>query len=588
MLLRMRPFPPGFRFGVATADHQCEAYDGHDDIRDVWERERKLTPRGRATDFWNRFREDVDLARGLGCTAFRLSLSWARLEPSAGVWDDAAFAHYRDVLQYMRDAGMATVVTLHHNTWPLHVQAMGSGAGMLDPAFPDRLAQYAKNVAERLGDLIDWYVTLNEPNQLLYGYVKLWCMRNYAVPPGLGDASSAEQMDAVLKLIPNLFLAHTHARAAIHQVRPHALVGSNPLVLGLPRWVQHWVDRAATHLKHPDDLRAQARHISQTAILDCGRVDLSIAKIEMTNERMERALFSDPYDNAYAVAVAFGSHALLDAVNAAIHGEPVSSGGTREHDRSLDAIRRRGVLRVGVHPEPADLELALAHRIAERILGDASKVAFVTLRDEDRVDVTRSWLCAFDSFRKTLSLFATMLGTNWWNLGMAGRLAPFLCPRECVGALDYVGLDYYWGVPSIRPSQLERLLSAAECRYGNAPVWPGILYSILREQTAAFPGKPIIVIENGCVTTADKIARYQYIERHLESVQRAAAEGIPVEAYLCWSITSNREWGLPFDDSSDFGLYHIDLDTDPNLTRVPTVAATRYKEIIATRRARVL
>ena len=51
------------RFGVATADHQCEAYDGRDDIRDVWERVRGLVGRGKATDFWNRYREDVALAR---------------------------------------------------------------------------------------------------------------------------------------------------------------------------------------------------------------------------------------------------------------------------------------------------------------------------------------------------------------------------------------------------------------------------------------------------------------------------------------------------------------------------------------------
>ena len=57
------------RFGVATADHQCEAYDGHDDIRDVWERVRGLVARGKATDFWNRYGEDVELARGLGCTS---------------------------------------------------------------------------------------------------------------------------------------------------------------------------------------------------------------------------------------------------------------------------------------------------------------------------------------------------------------------------------------------------------------------------------------------------------------------------------------------------------------------------------------
>uniref|UniRef100_E6Q3R1 Uncharacterized protein n=1 Tax=mine drainage metagenome TaxID=410659 RepID=E6Q3R1_9ZZZZ len=43
-------------FGVATADHQCEAYDGNDDIRDLWERSRGLTERGKATDFWNRYR----------------------------------------------------------------------------------------------------------------------------------------------------------------------------------------------------------------------------------------------------------------------------------------------------------------------------------------------------------------------------------------------------------------------------------------------------------------------------------------------------------------------------------------------------
>src|SRR5688572_4362206 len=67
------PRPPRpFLFGVATADHQCEAYDPScPDIWDRWEREAGLTPRGAATDFWNRYPEDVELARDLGCRAFR-------------------------------------------------------------------------------------------------------------------------------------------------------------------------------------------------------------------------------------------------------------------------------------------------------------------------------------------------------------------------------------------------------------------------------------------------------------------------------------------------------------------------------------
>ncbi|HXW76122.1 MAG TPA: family 1 glycosylhydrolase, partial [Candidatus Eremiobacteraceae bacterium] len=291
-----------FRFGVATADHQCEAYDGHDDIRDVWERVRGLTPRGTATDFWNRYKEDIDLAKGLGCRAFRLSLAWARLEPEPGQWSDTAFSHYRDVLQYLRDAGMKTVITLHHNTWPLHVQAAGGGKGMLDPGFPARMTAYAREVAQRLGDLIDYYVTLNEPNQLVYGFIKGFWMRSYPVPPGLEPyATGEQQMDAVLTLIPNLFRAHTQARKAIQAVHPQSKLGTNPLVLGLPRWLQRWVNRAATHVKSPDDVRRQAIRMTQHHIIEPTRVDVSIAQISMTPERMTDVLFSEPYAVAHRV-----------------------------------------------------------------------------------------------------------------------------------------------------------------------------------------------------------------------------------------------------------------------------------------------
>ncbi|MBV8423731.1 MAG: family 1 glycosylhydrolase, partial [Candidatus Eremiobacteraeota bacterium] len=665
----------------------------------------------RATDFWNRYKEDVDLARKLGCRAFRLSLSWARLEPAADAWNAEAFAHYRDVLQYMRDAGMATVVTLHHNTWPVHVQAAGNGAGMLDAGFPDRMAAYAKEVASRLGDLIDYYVTLNEPNQLVYGYVKFWSMRNYAVPPGLEPfATGTDQMDALLRLIPNLFLAHARSRAAIRALRPDAPVGTNPLVLGLPRWLQHIIDGVATRLRTPDDVRRQAGRISQHRIVDSGEVDVSIAQITMTDRRMDRVLFSEPYavahfavlhptatamppnakswtgkigvqygtpasdcanryfpaahvqtfdavgdavralekhhvdlvfeddlilqqyatdelhlsrmhghDQPFAVAMALGSRALLNCVDIALraykrshpglpHGrnrktiahigrESVTPTRAPDLDPSLQKIERRGVLRVGIAPgvpglcvrnaagDYEGLEPDLARAIARQLLGPQGKVKFVELRGDRRIGATRSALQAFDAFRKTISMFATLLGTNWWNLGMAGKLAPFLCPKECVGTLDYVGIDYYWGVSSIWPSRLQRLVSAADCAYGNAPVWPDVLHEILREARAQFPGKPIVVIENGCVTSADNVARSDYITKHILEVQRAVAEGIPVVAYLCWSITSNREWGLQFDNNSDFGLWHIDLDNDPKLTRIPTAASERYAAIIAARSA---
>ena len=108
MLRALRPasaLPEDFIFGVATADHQCESYDSRtEDIRDVWERRRSQTVRGLATDFWNRYPEDVGLAQALGCTAFRFSIAWSRVEPAPGQFDDAALEHYGRVIATIRAA----------------------------------------------------------------------------------------------------------------------------------------------------------------------------------------------------------------------------------------------------------------------------------------------------------------------------------------------------------------------------------------------------------------------------------------------------------------------------------------------------
>jgi beta-glucosidase/6-phospho-beta-glucosidase/beta-galactosidase/ABC-type amino acid transport substrate-binding protein len=725
------PLPLGFRFGVATADHQCEAYvTGLEDIRDEWERVRGLQRRLQATDFWTRYSQDIDLAASLGCKMFRISLSWARLEPSRGAWDPVVERHYASLLQVARVAGMKTIVSLHHNTWPLHVQRTGDG--MLDDGFPDLLAAYARRVAQTLGNDIDYYVTINEPNQLIFGYIKGFWMRAYPMPPGLDAfASETEQMQRVIRLIPNLFKAHARAREAIRTVRPGAMVGSNPLILGVPQWLRACMDWHVTRVKRPDDLLAQAGLLSQPSFVSSGDVDFSIAQLTMTQARMDKVLFSEPYfvghlvamheastvlppsfetwsgrvgvtqqtapaamaetsfpnaaiteykdtaatvaglnkheidlifdddamlrqfegaglimtplpapDQPFAIATTLGSRTLLNAVDLALRkfkdgsvgqslwqqavaqdfpalaqaGAPdidnrktlANIGGPSppmpepsevpDMDRSLDTVCRRGKVRVGIHPgvnglcvkdatgNYEGLEPTIARYIAGQILNTPSPVVdFVPLVGDRRVDAARSWFSFFDPLRKIVSLIFSFVGANWWNLGMAGRLPEFLCPAECVGTLDFVGLDYYWGTDSIW--QAHRLVPAMECRYGDAPVWPRGLYNLLRSESERFPGKPLLIIENGCVPVADGVSCADYLTSHVREAQRAVAHGVPLEAYVCWTITSNREWGLVFDHNSDFGLYHIDLDRDATLTRTPTGAAIRYAQIIAKRSA---
>ena len=459
-------FPASFMFGVATADHQCEAYDPDvEDIRDVWEREHNLTRRGQATDFQHRYKSDVALAQDMGCHAFRFSIAWSRVEPEPGVYSKAEFEYYRGLIAAIRKAGMEPIVTLHHYTWPLHVQRRG---GMACPEFPALYGRYVQEVVNRLGAEVRYWIPFNEPNQLVYGYIKPWWVHDYYMPPGLPDgATSEDQIEAVGTVIRNLFLAHTRARQVIKRANPQAQVGCNPLLLGLPIWLQRLVNWNATRMRSVDHLEAHVRRIA-----------------------------------------------------------------------SLRPTRQ----------SPGNF--------IQRFLDKVSKI---------------------------YTILSTMIASDWWHLGMAGKLPEMLCPPECVGQQDFVGLDYYWGIHSLQLHRIEALLESGLGRFDRAPVWPAALYDYLKYLAGLFPQLPLMVIENGCVDEADGVDRSAYLRKHIEQVQYALRDGVDVTAYLCWSITSNREWGLPFQKYSDFGLYHIELDTDPALERVPTPAVLTYKSIIANR-----
>jgi beta-glucosidase/6-phospho-beta-glucosidase/beta-galactosidase len=443
-------------FGVATADHQCEAFDPrYPDIRDQWERNPGQTPRGRATDFWNRYEEDIRLAAGLGCTMFRFSISWARVEPEPGVFSEEALSHYRAVVDAIREAGMEPMVTLLHYVWPLHVDP-------LEEDFPNRFERYTERVVAKMGRQVHWWITLNEPSEMVFGYLKPWWQPRHRMPPGMvASATSHQQMDACARLIRNLFRAHRDARRVIKHRHEDALVGANPLLLGLPGWLQRLVDWRATRISSIEQMIGHGKRIAR---------------------------------------------------------------------------RTRG------------------KRALERLLGPLPRV---------------------------LTFLPTVLAADWWNLGMSGKLAHFLCPADCRGQLDFVGFDYYWGIQSFQIEGIQRLFDAGMGRFERAPVWPAALGTMLRRYTRLFPDLPIVVVENGCVAVADGVNRADYLERHVREVEEAAAAGCNIAAYLCWSITSNREWGLPFSEHTDFGLYHIDLDGDPELKRHPTPAATVYQGLIA-------
>lgn len=232
-------FPEGFRWGVATSSHQFEGGNTNNQWY-AWERAGRIKSGDTADvacDWWNSAERDFDLAQELGLNALRLSLEWARVEPRPGVWDTDAIARYRDMLLALRERGIEPMVTLHHFTHPLWFEQRG---GFLAPDAVERFARYAAFAVEELGDLCDFWCTINEPNvYAVFGYQ-------------LGDFPPGRKGDVIgtVRAQATMARAHAAAYAAIHRAQPQARVGwAHHFNLFDPARVASRVDRLVTGLQ---------------------------------------------------------------------------------------------------------------------------------------------------------------------------------------------------------------------------------------------------------------------------------------------------------------------------------------------------
>lgn len=171
-----------------------------------------------------------------------------------------------------------------------------------------------------------------------------------------------------------------------------------------------------------------------------------------------------------------------------------------------------------------------------------------------------------------------MVTINEAYLPLATEFTDTLVADRVADAVDYVGIDYYYGVA------LNNLTAAHAAVDDFAAVRPqpeGI-YEAVKHYARSYPGKPIYIVENGMPTRDgvrdDGIERGDFLRDTVFWLQRAVADGYPVIGYNHWSLVDNYEWG---DYSARFGLYRVDVLGDPALTRQPTSGVEAYREIIA-------
>lgn len=159
----MQKFAPEFFIGAATAAHQVEGNNIHNDC---WAQEQMqhtsyVEPSLDAVDHYHRYEEDIRLMAEAGLNAYRFSIEWARIEPEEGRFDETEVEHYRKVIACCKANGLEPVVTLHHFSSPVWLISKGGWEAETTPA---DFARYVRFLMERLGSELHYVCTINEAN----------------------------------------------------------------------------------------------------------------------------------------------------------------------------------------------------------------------------------------------------------------------------------------------------------------------------------------------------------------------------------------------------------------------------------------
>ena len=224
-------------WGTAVSHYQVEGGDACDWSQ--WERAGRTRGGecGRAVDSWTRYEEDADLARDAGSNAFRFSISWSRVEPAPGHFDDAALARYRRLVDHLNSIGVEPIVTLFHYTHPLWFHER---TPWTSPKSVESFSRFTRRVLDVLGNSVRVWMPLNEPLVFL-----LAAFYDAQIPPGIANGR------VLPKVLDHLLAAHCASAAMIREAVPDASVGiAHNMMAFAPERPDSFLDRLLTRVAH--------------------------------------------------------------------------------------------------------------------------------------------------------------------------------------------------------------------------------------------------------------------------------------------------------------------------------------------------
>ncbi|MEM2179501.1 MAG: beta-galactosidase BgaS [Nitrososphaeria archaeon] len=262
-------FPKNFLWGVSLSGFQFEmgepsgkGVDKNTDwfiwVHDTHNIERRIVSGDlpeNGPGYWHFYENDHQLAKDMGLNSFRLGIEWSRIFPISTkevkvdvernefgriscisakenfidkmneIANKDALNHYKKIIFDIINKNMKPIVCLNHFTLPLWIHDPISvrnsrghigPRGWIDEETIVEFWKYTAYLAYKLGDIIDNWVTFNEPTVVAEtGYL----FPEMGFPPGLNNFRFFK------KCLCNLVVAHARAYDAIKQLNNASEVG---------------------------------------------------------------------------------------------------------------------------------------------------------------------------------------------------------------------------------------------------------------------------------------------------------------------------------------------------------------------------
>ncbi len=254
-------FPNNFLWGVSSSGFQFEMGDSSQKSIDantdwyIWVHDEYNIKKGivsgdfpeNGPNYWFLYKKDHEISSKLGLNAYRIGIEWSRIFPKStkdlkvdiersddgkisGIHCEESFLdklekianndalnHYRSIIIDLKERGIKPFVCLNHFTLPIWIhdpiiarnsKLKKGPRGWVDEDTIIEFWKYASYIAWKLGDLVDYWATFNEPIVVSEsGYL----FPEIGFPPGLRN------FNAFKKSLINMIIAHSRAYDAIKE-----------------------------------------------------------------------------------------------------------------------------------------------------------------------------------------------------------------------------------------------------------------------------------------------------------------------------------------------------------------------------------